>query len=111
MYEKSQVVLSGVNYDADPRVMEFSPSILSLEETQAMCKRINDHFAQHGFAPWAMEVERQFAGSLGFDWITRFEPHVTPCVENGYRLFRLSRHDQANPHVDEHAPKCSIDPQ
>jgi RimJ/RimL family protein N-acetyltransferase len=71
---------------ADPRVMEFSPAILSREETEAMWKRIHEHFAHHGFGPWAMEVEGQFAGSLGFDWITRFETHFTPCVEIGYRL-------------------------
>jgi RimJ/RimL family protein N-acetyltransferase len=70
---------------ADPRVMEFSPSIFSREETEAMWRRIHEHFAHYGFGPWAMEVEGKFAGSLGLDWI-RFETHFTPCVEIGYRL-------------------------
>jgi RimJ/RimL family protein N-acetyltransferase len=70
---------------ADPRVMEFSPSIFSREETEAMWRRIHEHYAHYGFGPWAMEVEGKFAGSLGFDWI-RFETHFTSCVEIGYRL-------------------------
>jgi len=71
---------------ADPRVMEFSPSIFSREETEAMWKRIHDHFAHYGFGPWAMEVDGKFAGSMGLNWITRFETHFTPCVNIGYRL-------------------------
>jgi RimJ/RimL family protein N-acetyltransferase len=71
---------------ADPRVMEFSPSIFSREEAEAMWRRIHEHFARYGFGPWAMEVEGKFAGSLGLDWITRFETNFTPCVEIGYRL-------------------------
>jgi RimJ/RimL family protein N-acetyltransferase len=71
---------------ADPRVMEFFPSIFSREETEAMWRRIHDHFARYGFGPWAMEVDGKFAGSLGLDWISRFETHFTPSVEIGYRL-------------------------
>jgi ribosomal-protein-alanine N-acetyltransferase len=70
---------------ADPRVMEFSPSTFSREQTEAMWKRIHEHFARHGFGPWAMEVDGEFAGSMGLDWI-RYETHFTPCVEIGYRL-------------------------
>jgi len=71
---------------AYPRVMEFSPSIFSRQETEAMWKRILDHFAHYGFGPWAMEVDGEFAGSMGLNWITRFETHFTPCVNIGYRL-------------------------
>jgi RimJ/RimL family protein N-acetyltransferase len=70
---------------ADPRVMEFSPSIFSREETEALWRRIQEHFARFGFGPWAMEVDGKFAGSLGLNWI-RFEAQFTPCVEIGYRL-------------------------
>jgi ribosomal-protein-alanine N-acetyltransferase len=70
---------------ADPRVMEFFPSILSREETEAMWKRIHEHFARFGFGPWVMEVDGEFAGSLGLNWL-RYETHFTPCVEIGYRL-------------------------
>jgi RimJ/RimL family protein N-acetyltransferase len=71
---------------ADPRVMEFFPSVLSREESEAMWNRIRSHWAQHGFGPWAMEVDGEFAGALGLSWVTRFETHFTPCVEIGYRL-------------------------
>jgi ribosomal-protein-alanine N-acetyltransferase len=71
---------------ADPRVMEFFPSIFSREETKAMWIRIQEHHARYGFGPWAMEVEGEFAGALGLNWILRFEAHFTPCVEIGYRL-------------------------
>ncbi len=70
---------------ADPRVMEFFPSTFSREETEALWKRIHAHFARYGFGPWAMEVEGEFAGSLGLNWVP-FETHFTPCVEIGYRL-------------------------
>lgn len=74
-----------VSMCADPRVMEFSPSVFSRQQTEAMWRRIQEHFARYGFGPWAMEVDGKFAGSLGLDWI-RFETHFTPCVEIGYRL-------------------------
>jgi RimJ/RimL family protein N-acetyltransferase len=63
---------------ADARVMEFFPAPLSREETEAMWRRIHEHFASYGFGPWAVEVDGQFAGSLGLNWITRFETHFTP---------------------------------
>lgn len=70
---------------ADPRVMEFFPSIFSRRETEAMWRRIHEHHVQYGFGPWAMEVDGEFAGTLGLNWIP-FETHFTPCVEIGYRL-------------------------
>jgi RimJ/RimL family protein N-acetyltransferase len=70
---------------ADPRVMEFSPSIYSREETNAMWRRIHEHFAHHGFGTWAMDVDGKFAGALGLSWIT-FETHFAPCVQIGFRL-------------------------
>ena len=71
---------------ADPRVMEFFPSIFSREETKSMWRRIHEHHAHYAFGPWAMEVDGEFAGALGLNWILQFETHFTPCVEIGYRL-------------------------
>lgn len=70
---------------ADARVMEFFPAPLTREETEAMWKRILAHWDRHGFGPWAVEVNGEFAGALGLDWV-RYETHFTPCVELGYRL-------------------------
>jgi len=75
---------------ADPRVMEFSPSIFSREEIEAMWGRIHKHFAHYGFGRWAMEGNGKFDGSLGLTWI-RFKTHFTPCVQIGYRLRVWSR--------------------
>jgi hypothetical protein len=45
---------------ADRRVMEFFPSILSREETEAMWTRIHEHIERYGFGPWVMEVDAVF---------------------------------------------------
>ena len=73
--------------NADPRVMEHFPKLLSLEESNAACDRIQAHFAQYGYGVWAIEIigVAPFAGFVGLT-IPRFEAHFTPCVEVGWRL-------------------------
>ena len=73
--------------NADPRVMEFFPKLLSREESDATVDRIEAHFAQHGFGLWAVEVPgvTPFAGFVGLAH-PRFEATFTPCVEIGWRL-------------------------
>ncbi len=73
--------------NADPRVMEFFPRLLSREESDALVDRIEAHFHQHGFGLWAVEVPgvTPFAGFVGLA-IPRFEAHFTPCIEIGWRL-------------------------
>jgi RimJ/RimL family protein N-acetyltransferase len=73
--------------NADPRVMEFLPGLLSREESDARAAAIEAHFAQHGFGLWAVEVvgRTPFVGWIGLS-IPRFETHFTPCVEIGWRL-------------------------
>jgi RimJ/RimL family protein N-acetyltransferase len=73
--------------NADPRVMEFFPKLLTREESDATADRIEAHFAQHGFGLWAVEVPgvTQFAGFVGLAH-PRFEASFTPCVEIGWRL-------------------------
>ncbi len=73
--------------NADPRVMEFFPSTLSREESDAVVDRIARHFEQHGFAQWAVEIPgvTPFAGFIGLS-IPRFQAAFTPCVEVGWRL-------------------------
>jgi ribosomal-protein-alanine N-acetyltransferase len=74
-----------VEMNADPRVMEFFPSVVSREETEGIWRRVHEHFAMYGFGLWAMEVGGTFAGWLGL-MRPRFETYFTPCVEVGYRL-------------------------
>jgi RimJ/RimL family protein N-acetyltransferase len=73
--------------NADPRVMEHFPKLLSREESDAMVARIEAHRAQYGFAQWAVEIPgvTSFAGFVGLSR-PRFEASFTPCVEVGWRL-------------------------
>ncbi|MCA9038122.1 MAG: GNAT family N-acetyltransferase [Planctomycetaceae bacterium] len=73
--------------NADPRVMEFFPSVMTAEESDAMFERIELHFRQHNFGYWAVELPgvSEFAGFVGLA-VPRFEAHFTPCVEIGWRL-------------------------
>lgn len=47
--------------NADPRVMEFFPNPLSKCESDGLAARIQQHFDEHGFGLWAVEI-----------------PHLTP---------------------------------
>jgi ribosomal-protein-alanine N-acetyltransferase len=73
--------------NADPRVMTHFPTLLTREESDALVTRIEAHFAQHGFAQWAVEIPgvTSFAGFIGLS-VPRFEEKFTPCVEVGWRL-------------------------
>lgn len=69
--------------NADPVVMEYFPSILTAEQTEAMVDRIEVHIRQHGFGLWAVEIPNitEFAGFIGLCY-PRFTASFTPCVES-----------------------------
>jgi RimJ/RimL family protein N-acetyltransferase len=73
--------------NADPRVMEFMPNILSREESDAMAERIAAAIEHDRFGLWAVEVPgvAEFIGFVGLSR-PKFEAHFTPCVEIGWRL-------------------------
>ncbi len=73
--------------NADPRVMEFYPDVLTRAESAALADRIQLGFAKHGFGLWALEIPgiAEFAGFVGLS-VPRFEASFTPCVEVGWRL-------------------------
>ena len=73
--------------NADPRVMQYFPSLLTPKESDALVERVEAHFEQHRFGPWAAELKAtgEFAGFIGLS-VPRFEAHFTPCVEIGWRL-------------------------
>jgi RimJ/RimL family protein N-acetyltransferase len=73
--------------NADPRVMEHFPGVLSRRQSDALARRCERHFDLHGFGPWAVEVPgvAPFAGFVGLV-VPAFEAHFTPCVEIGWRL-------------------------
>lgn len=73
--------------NADPRVMEFYPDVLTRDESDALAGRIQEGFSRHGFGLWALEIPgvEEFAGFVGLS-VPRFEAAFTPCVEIGWRL-------------------------
>ena len=73
--------------NADPRVMEHMPGLLTRAESDAAAARIEEHFAAHGFGLWAVEIPgvAAFAGFVGLS-VPRFQAAFTPCVEVGWRL-------------------------
>jgi RimJ/RimL family protein N-acetyltransferase len=73
--------------NADPRVMEFFPALLTPEESDALVDRIENHWRKHGFGVYAVEsaANGAFAGFVGLI-VPAFEAAFTPCVEIGWRL-------------------------
>ncbi|MGA2538662.1 MAG: GNAT family N-acetyltransferase [Terracidiphilus sp.] len=73
--------------NADPRVMEFFPALLTAEETDAGIARIERHFDQHRFGLYAAELAetRTFIGFIGLS-VPAFEAPFMPAVEIGWRL-------------------------
>jgi len=73
--------------NADPRVMEFLPAILSREQSDALADRLEAHFNCRGFTFFALELRGtgEFIGFTGAA-VVPFEAHFTPCVEVGWRL-------------------------
>lgn len=73
--------------NADARVMEFMPGILSEQESNSVADRIEAHFRQHGFGLYAAELRcnGSFIGFVGLS-LPSFQTAFTPCVEIGWRL-------------------------
>jgi RimJ/RimL family protein N-acetyltransferase len=71
----------------DSRVMKFFPNRFSHEDSNALVERIQQHFREHGFGLWAVEVTgaTPFIGFVGLS-IPNFTAHFTPRVEIGWRL-------------------------
>jgi RimJ/RimL family protein N-acetyltransferase len=73
--------------NADARVMEHFPALLSQAETEAMVARIRAYFDEHGYGLWAAE-ELHGAPFIGFVGLNtpRFEAPFMPAIEIGWRL-------------------------
>jgi RimJ/RimL family protein N-acetyltransferase len=73
--------------NADPRVMEFFPALLTRDESDALARIIRAEIETRGFGGWAVEIPgvADFAGFVGLS-VPSFEAHFTPCVEAGWRL-------------------------
>jgi ribosomal-protein-alanine N-acetyltransferase len=75
--------------NADPEVMQYFPSPLNREESDAFVDRIEGAFDELGYGLWAIEVpgEIGFVGYVGLA-SPNFTAHFTPAVEVGWRLGR-----------------------
>jgi RimJ/RimL family protein N-acetyltransferase len=73
--------------NADPRVMEFFPSILDRSTSDAMVDRVHTLINERGWGLWAVESKQdnQFIGYVGLH-IPTAELPFSPCVEIGWRL-------------------------
>ena len=73
--------------NADPRVMEFMPALLTLEESDALLNRIERQFEERGFGVFAAELKQsgEFIGFVGLS-VPRFDAPFMPAVEIGWRL-------------------------
>ena len=73
--------------NADPRVMEFFPSVLPREESAAAIARARERIAERGFSFWPVEVVggAPFIGMAGLS-IPSFQAPFMPAVEIGWRL-------------------------
>ena len=73
--------------NADPEVLRFFQSALTVEETDVLVDAIGRHFERHGFGLWAVELKEtnEFAGFIGLS-VLSFQAHFTPCIEIGWRL-------------------------
>ena len=72
--------------NADPEVMSQFPTTLTRAESDALVDRIEQHFDEHGYGLWVVEVDGGFAGFTGLQW-TEGMP-FSPALEVGWRLAR-----------------------
>lgn len=72
---------------SDPVVMEFYPSTLSREESDAMASKIKGLIKKQSWGFWAVETksDHEFVGFVGLHK-PMYELPVAECVEVGWRL-------------------------
>lgn len=73
--------------NADPKVMEFFPTCLSMNENNALALRLQTLIEQQGWGFWAVELKASqvFIGMLGLNPVSPSLP-FSPATEIGWRL-------------------------
>lgn len=73
--------------NADPRVREYFPSLLSKEESDEMAMKFLTDIEERDWGLWAVSIigGTDFIGFVGLNPVP-FEAHFTPAVEIGWRL-------------------------
>ncbi len=79
--------------NADPVVMEYFPSPLTREESDATADRCERLIAERGWGAWATEIKAtgEFIGFAGLH-IPRDDLPISPCVEILWRLAKTRWH-------------------
>ncbi|MES2200220.1 MAG: GNAT family N-acetyltransferase [Chlamydiota bacterium] len=76
--------------NADPRVMEYFPSVMSKEESDQLAKRMQAKLEETGYGFLAVSVPNvsEFIGFIGLNNIdkTTWPVHFSPAIEIGWRL-------------------------
>ena len=72
---------------ADPVVMRFLRGPLTREQSDAYVRRVQQHWADHGFGKWVVEAPgvASFIGAIGLSNV-QYEASFTPAVEIAWRL-------------------------
>lgn len=75
--------------NADPTVMAYFPSPLTVDKSNAMAEGAAAGIAERGWGFWAVELREsgQFIGMVGLN-IPHADLPFSPCVEVGWRLAR-----------------------
>jgi len=78
--------------NADPEVMEFFPSTLDRDRSDALVEGFEAEFARRGFCPWAVDDRADGGGFIGFVGLHQVPADLSfaPGVEVGWRLARRS---------------------
>lgn len=84
---KEEDLVPFARLNADPRVMEFFPSVKTFKESSNEYEAILEHFKKHGYGWWAVsETNRSnFIGFIGLRYID-FPAVFTPAIEVAWRL-------------------------
>lgn len=76
--------------NADPRVMEYFPSIMTSQESDQLALRIKEKLENNGWGMWAAALldSNQFIGFIGLNEVSHasLPAPFTPAVEIGWRL-------------------------
>ena len=76
-----------IEMNKDARVMRYFPAILTDEQTETFCYRIQAEFERNGWGLYAVELKSNgtFIGYVGLHEIG-FDADFTPGIEIGWRL-------------------------
>jgi RimJ/RimL family protein N-acetyltransferase len=71
----------------DPKVTEFLPGPLTMEQVKDFIPAVNSHGDKHGYTLWACCLKQtgELMGFIGLNY-TEWKSHFTPAVEVGWRL-------------------------